>query len=313
MMQKIAVIGLGTMGSGIAQVFAAAGCRVACFDQAPPACASLHDRIGHNLKRMSDMGLLNANDSPTILGRINVASSEESAAAGAEFMIEAVAEILEIKRQLWERLERVVSADTILASNTSSLKLADITSHLRNQDRVVVAHWFNPAHIVPVVEVVPGPHTSAGTMNATIDLLRRAGKLPVRLNREVPGFIVNRVQVAMLREVFDLLEQGVASAEDIDAAIRGSMGFRLAMSGPLEVCDFGGLDIWRKVFENLAPQIRSNAKLPTVIHDAVDTGHFGAKTGQGIYNYRGQDLQAKQADRESRLLQLLKLISRDGK
>jgi len=130
----------------------------------------------------------------------------------------------------------------------------------------------------------------------------------VRLSREIPGFIVNRVQVAMLREVLDLLEQGIATPADIDTAVRGSMGFRLAASGPLEVCDFGGLDIWQRVYANLAPLIRSDTSVPKALADAASEGHYGAKSGQGFHDYRKIDLQQKQAERESRLLKLLKLL-----
>jgi len=206
------------------------------------------------------------------------------------------------------RLEEVVSPEAIIATNTSSLSLADMTTSARHRGRFVVAHWFNPAQIVPVVEVAPGPETAVRTVELTIDLLRRAGKVPIRLNKEVPGFIVNRVQVAMLREVMALLEQGVASAGDIDAAVRGSMGFRLAASGPLEVCDFGGLDIWKRVYQNLSPLIRSDTLLPRVLADAVSAGNLGAKSGRGFYFYQATSHAQKTAERESRLLELLKAL-----
>jgi 3-hydroxybutyryl-CoA dehydrogenase len=287
-----------------------AGLRVSCFDQSPEARASLRDRIGINLSRMAAAGINGADFPPGVLSRIEITETEIGPAVDTDFVIEAVAEDLEVKQQLFHRLESVVSPKTILATNTSSLRLGDMTAHLKHQHRVVVCHGFNPAHIVPVVEVVPGPNTSPGTIDATIELLKHAGKTPVRLNREIDGFIVNRVQVAMYREVLDLLEQGVATKEDIDAAIRGSMGFRLATSGPLEIADFGGLDIWRKVIENLAPKIRSTTTLPEVIAKSVETGNYGAKTGKGIYDYSGQDLKQRGQERESRLLQLLKLFYR---
>jgi 3-hydroxybutyryl-CoA dehydrogenase len=312
MLKRVAVIGLGTMGTGIAQVFAAAGCDVICFDEVPQAGAGLRERIRNNLERMAQVGLVGAGDIAGILQRIEVAASEAKAVKGAEFVIEAVAEEMAVKQALFARLEENVSPRTILATNTSSLNVAEMTSHLKHQERVVVAHWFNPAHVVPVVEVVPGPRTSEETMRATTELLRHAGKVAVRLNRDIPGFIVNRVQVAMLREVFALLEQGVASAEDIDAAVRGSMGFRLAIGGPLEVCDFGGLDIWRRVFGNLVPQIKSDSALPRAIAEAVEAGHLGVKTGRGIYDYPAEDLPQRRAKRDADFLQLLKLFYVNG-
>lgn len=308
MNDQIAVIGLGTMGFGIAQVFATAGCRVRCFDVVPAARASVKARINQSLDRMANAGLVEQGAIAGAMDRIEVTDTEAAAVTGATTVIEAVAEDLATKQQLVARLEAVVAPTTIIATNTSSLRLADIAANARHPERFVVMHWFNPAQIVPVVEVVPGPATSAETMDATVELLARAGKRPVRLSREVPGFIVNRVQVALLREVMDLLEQGIASADDIDAALRGSIGFRLAASGPLEVCDFGGLDIWKRVYGNLALQIRSDTTLPRVLADRVDAGDLGAKSGKGFYDYGDVDLPQKQAAREARLLELLKVL-----
>src|SRR5204862_4183409 len=141
-----------------------------------------------------------------------------------------------------------------------------------------------PPHIVPTVEVVPGPRTEAAVTETTLALLRRLGKLAIPIRQELPGFLVNRVQIAVMRKVWDLLDRGVASAEDIDAAIRGSMGFRLAAIGPLEVNDFGGLDIQARVFRNLVPEIRSSTELPETIKQLVAAGHFGAKTGKGFHS-----------------------------
>ena len=177
---------------------------------------------------------------------------------------------------------------------------------MRRPERAIVTHWFNPPHIVPVVEVVPGPRTSPQVVKATMALMKRAGKLAAQIDRELPGFIVNRVQVAVMREVWDLLDRGVASAEAIDAAICGSMGFRLAAVGPLEVHDFGGLDLQMRVFENLVPEISSHTRVPAKIRRLVEAGHFGAKTGKGIYDYTPVTLAARRTRRDQRFLTLLK-------
>jgi len=306
--RDVAVIGLGTMGSGIAQVFAAAGFNVRCFDEVADALSALPSRIEANLKQMSDAGLDAREPIPQILQRIHLAKSEHDAVANAQFVVEAVREDLQTKRDLFARLEATTSPDTILATNTSSLRLADMSDHLVRRDRLLVTHWFNPPHIVPLVEVVPGPDTSTPAMDTTMALMSRIGKRPVRLSREIPGFIVNRVQVAMLREVWHLYEQGIASAEDIDEAIRGSMGFRLAASGPLEINDFGGLDIWKSVYENLAPKIASDSRLPEFLRKKVESGHLGAKTGSGIYEYTKESLEERRAERDRRFLQLAKLF-----
>ena len=171
-----------------------------------------------------------------------------------------------------------------------------------------MTHWFNPPHIVPAVEVVGSPQTNEATIQATLELLRRAGKLAIRINQELPGFLVNRVQIAVMREVWDLLDRGVASIEDIDAAIQGSMGFRLAALGPLRIHDFGGLDIQTAVYRNLAPEIASGTEVPKTVQNIVDAGHHGFKTGHGFYEYSLETAEQIRSERDQRFLSLLKLF-----
>jgi 3-hydroxybutyryl-CoA dehydrogenase len=307
-MKSVAVLGLGTMGCGIAQVFASAGCEVRGYDEVEAARSSARDRARRNLQELSEAGMPLRDGTDATLQRLTVVDSEPDAVKGAEFVIEAVREDLAVKQQLFARLEKTVPPSTILATNTSTLSVAAMSEHLKHQDRVVVSHWFNPPHIIPVVEVVPGPKTSEATMLATIELLRRSGKFPVRLNRDIPGFVVNRVQAAMIREVWALLDAGLASAEDIDTAVQGSMGFRLAASGPLEINDFGGLDVWRRVYENLTPQIYSGTRLPDVIKAKVEAGEFGPKTGKGIYDYPPERLEKVRTRRDRLFLRLAKMM-----
>jgi 3-hydroxybutyryl-CoA dehydrogenase len=242
--ERVAVIGLGTMGHGIAQAFAAGGCQVRGYDHTEKTRRGLTQRIRSNLQKAAEAGLCDPKNIEPTLGRITIAETETDAVEGAQLVIEAVREELSVKQALFARIEQAVAPQTILATNTSSLRVTPMTAHLRHRERVVVAHWFNPPHIVPVVEVVPAETTSDGTMQAMMDLLRSIGKRPVRLKRDIPGFLVNRVQTAMIREVWSLLSNEVADAADIDAAIQGSMGFRLAACGPLQIADFGGLDVW---------------------------------------------------------------------
>ena len=306
--QRVAVIGLGTMGHGIAQSFAAAGCVVSGFDDFAPARASLHNRIRANLGEFARLGLIADSEIEPILSRITVAGSEADAVCDAELVTEAIVEDLPAKQALFARLEAFVAADTILASNSSTFPISQSGAHLRKPDRAVVTHWFNPPHIVPTVEVVGGPHTSDETIETSLALLLRAGKLAIRINQELPGFLVNRVQVAVQREVWDLLDRGIASAEDIDAAIRGSMGFRLAALGPLMIHDFGGLDIQTAVFRNLAPEIASGTDVPATVQQTVDDGNLGFKTGKGFYDYPPENAESIRSERDQRYLQLLKLF-----
>src|SRR5205823_1070947 len=165
-------------------------------------------------------------------------------------------------------------------------------------------------HLTPVVEVVPGPHTSEAVVQATMQLLARIGKLPIHVRRELPGFLVNRVQVAIQREVWDLVDRGVATREEIDAAICGTVGFRFAVMGPLEIHDFAGLDIQLATYRNLVGEIRSNTSPPTVLDELVAAGNLGIKSGRGFYDYPHERLVARRTRRDSLLLKLWKLLYR---
>lgn len=310
--KPVAVLGLGTMGHGIAQTFAAAGYPVRCFDEHPAARASTHARVRSNLQAFVKAGLLPQASVEPIVARITICDTEAEAVSPAFFVTEAVKEDLAVKLDLFARLEALTSPQTILASNSSTFPISQSGARLKFPGRAVVTHWFNPPHLVPLVEVVPGPRTDEATTQTAMELMRQIGKEAVRLRKELPGFLVNRIQVAVMREVWDLLERGVASADDIDTALRASVGFRLAAVGPLEVHDFGGLDIQTTVFRNLSPEIRSSIDLPLVVRQLVEQGHLGAKTGRGFHEYPPERLAERQARRDCLFLELVKLLYPDS-
>ncbi len=307
--EKVAVIGLGNMGHGIAQAFAFGGYEVFGYDEVKSFRDSAQTRIKANLLNLNALGLLPRREIELILSRIHIVEREEEAVQEVQFVTEAVREDLAIKQALFERIEKNVSPETIFASNSSTFPITQSALNLNHPERAIVTHWFNPPHIVPVVEIVPGLKTSLETTNKTKALLLKIGKDPILIRREIPGFLVNRVQTAMLREVWDLVDQGVASREDIDRAISGTLGFRLAAFGPLQISDFGGLDILRAMYAGLAPEIRSTSELPTVVKDLVEKGHYGVKTGEGFYAYQPEVIADLNAKRDVRLLALRQLIS----
>ena len=306
--QQIAVIGLGTIGHGMAQAFAMAGRSVRAFDGSSQARESAADRIRSSLEQMHQGGIELRDSIDVIVARVQVVDSDEEAVSDSQFVSEAIQEDLSVKQQVFKRIETFVSDSTILASNTSSFPMTQISQDMKRPERAIVTHPFNPPQIVPVVEIVPGTKTDPAVVDATIDLYNDIGKVPVRLKKELPGFLINRIQVAMIREVWDMLEQDVASKEDIDRAVQGSLGFRLAALGPLEVCDFGGLDIWSKVYEILAQDIRSDRELPNVVREVVEGGNFGPKTGQGFYDYGPERLPQRIKERDRRYLELRRLF-----
>jgi 3-hydroxybutyryl-CoA dehydrogenase len=304
----VAVLGLGAMGHGIAQTFAAAGHFVSCYDEDPAARATVHERVRANLQAFVGAELLPRQAVDPILTRIVCCQTEADAVAGVALVTEAVKEDLAVKQELFARLESLVSPETILASNSSTFPISRSGLRLRWPERALVTHWFNPPHLVPLVEVVPGPKTSEATARATMELLQRIGKQPLLLRKELAGFLVNRIQVAVMREVWSLLEQDVASPEDIDNAVRSSIGFRLAAVGPLEVHDFGGLDIQTTVYRNLAREIRCDTEVPVFVRTLVEQGHLGVKTGRGFHDYPPERILQRRQRRDALFLALSKLL-----
>ena len=305
---KITVLGLGTMGHGIAQSFAAKGFQVSGFDELDSVRNTVKERIRANIHSAVTVGFGDKSSIDSILSNFRICESEAEALQDSDFVVEAVKEDLEIKQELFGRIEPLVSRNTIIASNTSSFPITQLSAHLHFPDRTIVTHWFNPPHIVPVIEVVPGRKTSLFTIDRTLDLLKKAGKSPVHLKKEIPGFLINRIQIAMLREILDLLNSGVADASEIDRAVKGSIGLRLAAIGPLEVIDFAGLETTGKVFQNLVGDIKSDQELPAILKEKIDSGHFGVKTGNGIYKYTDELINEKIARRDHCFLELLKLL-----
>ena len=283
--RKISVLGAGIMGHGIAQSFLMGEYPVWLYDIEESVLETAQGHIEKNLDLFSRAGFIGKQDIEPILSRLSTTTDLKHAVRGSDFIVEAAPEDLSLKQELFQRVESLCGGDTIMATNTSSLTLKDIGARVKSKERLVITHWFNPPHIVPTVEVVKGEQTSDETMETAYGLLTKIKKVPVKIHQELPGFVVNRIQVAMAREVFDLYERGVASAADIDRAVKGSFGFRLASIGPLLTADFGGLELWLKVCENLFPQIQSSTDPPKALQHLVSQGHTGIKSGKGFYDY----------------------------
>lgn len=309
--ERIAVLGLGTMGHGIAQVFASNGHQVRCYDSAAQARDTLTERIRSNMDQKARLGLAPGLNPDDVFARIEIFPELEASVEGADFVVEAVREDLPTKQDLFKRLEDLVSDETILASNTSTFPMTEMSRDLRHPQRTLVTHWFNPPHIIPLVEVVPGRATNEETVQRTMDLLERNGKLAIRLQKEVPGFLVNRIQAAVFREIWDLVEQGVATPEQVDRAVSASVGLRLAAAGPFEIADFAGLDITGHVFGHLLKEISASRSIPPAVDRLVKEGHYGVKSGRGIYEYTPERIEERQSRRDRLFLQLVDLLHSD--
>jgi 3-hydroxybutyryl-CoA dehydrogenase len=304
--KKVAVVGAGLMGHGITQSYAQEGYQVALTDAAKPVLAGVKDRIKSNLETLAKGELIARSDVQAILDRIAVIEDLEKTVRDADFTTEAVVEDLELKRSLFQEMDGYCRPESIIASNTSSFPMTEISQGMARPERAIVTHWMNPPYLVPLVEVVPGEKTSEETYQTAYQLLTRIKKVPVRVRKEILGFLINRIQTAMNREVYYLLEQGVASAEDLDRAVVTSLGFRLATQGPLQVRDLAGLDVTYKVDQTLMAELCSSTEPSKLLKDLVSRGELGAKTGKGFFEYTPESLAKLMSERDQQFIQRLK-------
>ncbi len=310
---KTAVIGAGVMGHGIAQVFAHHGCGVALYDINDGLLVAAMDKIRSNLALYVEMGLENEGFAEAVLSRITTTTDLAAAVAGADFVTEAVLEDAELKKRIFREIEKAAPDRVIVASNTSTMPLKQIGETVVGKERLIITHWFNPPHLVPVVEVIRGESTSDETFSATVAFLTEMGKEPVHVRKQLPGFLVNRIQTAMFREVMALLEEGVASAEDIDKAVRGSFGLRLAVMGPLAVVDFAGVHLWYKGAQSLYPLLDASKAPQKIWGDMVEEGRLGERTGKGFFDYEPGSVPEILKARDKKLLELLNILYREKK
>ncbi|MGB8957207.1 MAG: 3-hydroxyacyl-CoA dehydrogenase family protein [Tumebacillaceae bacterium] len=310
--QKIAVIGSGVMGHGIAQLYAMAGYRVFVHDIGQELLDRAAGWIENNLSLLVQEGVLTQQAAREASRHIQFTTDLEAAVRDADFITEVIPEVLELKWELYAKLEQYAKPSAILASNTSTFPISQLIAKATTSERIIITHFFNPAQLVPLVEIVKHENTADEVVATTMALMKQIGKEPVVLKKDVPGFIANRLQAALMREAFYLLNEGVASAEDIDTAVTAGPGFRWAFVGPIETADYGGLDTWKRVLDNLAPVLDKRESAPDMINDLVQEGKLGTKTGAGIYSYAGP---AKLSDaikeRDRRFLQLA-LIKNQG-
>jgi 3-hydroxybutyryl-CoA dehydrogenase len=304
--KKVGVIGAGTMGHGIAQAYAQEGYPVTITDAAKSALTGVEDRIKSNLGTLAREGLIPEKEMENIMGRITVVDNLENAVRDADLVTEAVFEDLPTKTDIFHEMEKFCSPECLLASNTSSFPMTQISAQMEKPDRAIVTHWMNPPYLVPLVEVVPGEKTSEETYKTAHEILVKIKKVPVKVQKEVLGFLVNRIQSAMNREVYHLLEVGAASAEDIDRAVVTSLGFRLAFLGPLLVRDLAGLDVECKVADTILPVLDSSTQPNRLLREMVDRGEYGTKTGKGFFSYTPESIAELIKERDRRFIHLLK-------
>ncbi len=305
-LDTIAVLGTGTMAPGIAQLCAQAGYQVNMWARTDASLQRGFDRLKAGLRTFLDHELITPGDEEQVLARVRGVTGLEEAVTRAGFVIESVAEDLALKQDLFCRLDQACAPEAILATNTSGLSIAALASATQRPDRVVATHFWNPPPLVPLVEVCGCAMTEPGVIEATIQLMRRLGRSPVLLQKEAPGFIGNRLQVALLREALHIVEQGIASMEDVDTAVKMSFGRRLAATGPLESADLGGLDVFLAISEYLNSDLCSSRQPSPLLAEAVEQGRLGAKTGKGLYDRSPDAFRQLAREREAQLVAFLR-------
>jgi 3-hydroxybutyryl-CoA dehydrogenase len=314
-MTRFAAVGAGRMGRGIAIAFAYAGHRIALVDLKPRAEDSwrkLHDdaraEIRGSLEGLAHLGAIDPAQVEAIAARVELvdAAGAPAALAAAELVFEGVPETLDAKRDAFEQLNRHCRADAVLTSTTSSILVTQIATLVHRPERFLNMHWLNPAYVIPVVELSTHPGTDPGVLERTKRAMESIGKLPVVCG-PAPGYIVPRLQALVMNEAARMVEEGVATAEEIDKATRYGMGLRFAALGVVEFIDFGGCDILHHASREMAVSIdAARYTAPAIVDRMMRDGRLGLKTGSGFYDYEGRDVGAYRRDVLARTLGMLK-------
>jgi 3-hydroxyacyl-CoA dehydrogenase len=311
--KKVAVVGTGLMGHGIAQVFALAGYPVAIYDKDPARVQAAKDGIGRNLELFRERGLVTAEGARAALARIRPCTELSDAVGDVDFVMEAVFEDIGVKRQVHSEIDKVAPERTVIASNTSGLDVNQMGPATNRPDKVIVAHFSNPPHIIPVVEVVKGEQTSDETVDLTVDLLRKVGKYPVLLRHHIAGFIWNRLQYAMFREAVGIVEKGIASPEDIDNVIKLGLGRRYTTVGPLETADVNGLALFHQIAQYLYPELDASQGPHPIHTKLIEEGANGVVAGRGFHDWSGGKAEATRRRRDDELIRWLKADQAEAK
>jgi 3-hydroxybutyryl-CoA dehydrogenase len=301
---SVAIIGNGLMGQGISQVFARAGKRVTLIGRNPASLDKALGVIRGNFGTFVDRGLIGTDDAAGAIDRI-VTSTELGDAAGADHVIEAVPAVRETQIEVFGKLDGICAPDIVLGS-TSGQPISLMVGRMKHPERAVAMHFIYPAQLIPIVEICGGPQTSSDVVQWACDVMSAVGQTPALMNKEVDGFIINRLQFAVLREAWSMWANGIASAEAIDNSFKLSLGRRYSITGPIESAELGGLDIMHKFAEFLLPDLDTSKSPPAAIAELVKAGHFGLKSGKGVYDWSTRDGKALLAARADKLFQHMK-------
>ncbi len=303
-MTKAAVIGLGTMGPGIAATLSRAGLSVSAYDGDPTQRAKALQGLETAAAVLSSLGQPDKSDGATVA----IAETLAECVAGADLVLETVPENLELKVKVFKEVEASVTSECVLASDTSGIPITKIQEHVAAPERVVGMHWSNPPHIIPMIEVIAGAKTSAAVVGWLVDLIKSAGLLPVVVKKDVPGFVENRVLYALLRECVDLVEKGVIDAEGLDTCVSWGIGYKLSVVGPMALLDMAGLDIYQAVGGYLNGDLCGRADVADFVTRRTAQGKLGIKSGAGVFSYAPERVAELQKQRARKLVAVRKAL-----
>lgn len=277
------VVGLGLTGKSIVACLLSSGAKVIGLDVDATARQRTRQQVLKMLKEMKREGLLKAN--PADLVRRLAVTTDFARFADCGVVIESITEDFRAKKETFEKIEKVVSADALLASNTSAIPISSLQKGCRHPERVIGMHWAEPSHVTRFMEIICGDSTSAESAERAVKMAQRWGKEPALVRKDVRGFIANRISYAMFREAFHLVESGVATVEDVDRSLRNDVGFWITFAGPFRYMDLTGVQAYKLVMKDLLPDLDSSKEVPRLIRKVADSGGKGVSTGSGFYRY----------------------------
>jgi 3-hydroxybutyryl-CoA dehydrogenase/5-formyl-3-hydroxy-2-methylpyridine 4-carboxylate dehydrogenase len=303
-LNRATILGTGTMGPGMGAVLARAGCSVTLFDVSPEALDRAQNTVG------VVEGVLDRLEVPVQGGgSLSYESDQAAAVEGAEILVEAIPERLELKQQVLGEIEPLLSEQAIIASNTSGIPITKIAAELAHPERVIGWHWSNPPHLIPMNEVINGERTAPAVTAAVEQLTRRIGYHPVTLKKEVPGFVENRVLYAIMRECLALVDEGVIDVEGLDLCVQWGIGYKLAVIPPIQLLDMAGLDIYTAVASFLNADLSNESGISSTATDLRDAGRLGIKSGGGFFDYTPERVKELQQQRGAALVAVRKALS----
>jgi len=306
--REILVVGAGTMGHGFAQIFAMNRLSVWLVDEYEDLLKRARGWIMDNLNYMVELGEIGHERVQPTLSHIQFTTDLKEAASKADYVLEAINENLDLKKRLFQQLGNWTQSHVVLATNTSSFDINELSVVTVHPERVIGTHWFHPPQITPCVEVIPSDATSEEVVEIATNLMKSIGKVPTRC-KSAPGFVANRIQLAMAAEALAIVEAGLATPQEVDQIVRTSFGFRLSAYGPFQICDQAGADTYYSIYEYLYERLKREQMKPSpLLKKQVEQGRLGLKTGHGFYEYKQGAADAMKRERDRKLYGRLRLF-----